>query len=85
MTYRTIQYSEDGQTGILTLNRPDKLNAVNIEMRDELRVFFRDRLTKFNAKVLILTGWRAKAMEKCTGCKACVKVCPMGATTVSDD
>ncbi len=56
MGFNTIQYIEEGQIGILTLNRPDKLNAVNIEMRDELRVFFRDRLTEFNTKVIILTG-----------------------------
>jgi ferredoxin len=31
------------------------------------------------------TGWRPKSTEKCTGCGACVKICPMGAITVLDD
>ncbi|MCU0822940.1 MAG: enoyl-CoA hydratase/isomerase family protein, partial [Spirochaetes bacterium] len=56
MSFNTIEYREEGHIGILTLNRPDKLNAVNIEMRDELRVFFKDRLNEFNTKVIILTG-----------------------------
>jgi enoyl-CoA hydratase/carnithine racemase len=34
--YRTIGYHQDGQVGTLTLRRPEKHNAVNPLMRDEL-------------------------------------------------
>lgn len=56
MGYRTIVYKEENGIGILTLNRPDKLNAISIEMRDELRSFFKERLTDFNARVIVMSG-----------------------------
>ncbi len=56
MKYETIEYTEEGQIGILKLNRPETLNAVNTAMRDELREFFKERLQDFSTKVLIATG-----------------------------
>ena len=36
MDYTTITFTEDGPIGLLTLNRPDKLNALNQAMIEEL-------------------------------------------------
>lgn len=36
MAFETIRYREEGGLGIIALNRPDKLNAVNAAMIDEL-------------------------------------------------
>ena len=36
MAFATIRYSEEGGLGVIALNRPEKLNAVNAAMIDEL-------------------------------------------------
>ncbi len=56
MGYKTIQFREEGPVGILTFNRPEVLNAINIEMRDELRAFFMDNLTGNKTRVIVMTG-----------------------------
>src|SRR3954465_11111372 len=37
MTYETILYSVEDRTAVITFNRPDRLNAVNLTMGTELR------------------------------------------------
>lgn len=56
MDYETIKYEQDGPIGILTLNRPERLNAINNTMRDELRAFLMERLTDLEVRVLVVTG-----------------------------
>ncbi len=56
MTYETIKYEQDGPVGILTLNRPKCLNAVNFAMRDEVRDFFKQRMEDNETRVIVMTG-----------------------------
>ncbi len=56
MEYETITYELEGPVGILTLNRPDSLNAVNMRMSRELRSFFTERLSDLDTRVLVVTG-----------------------------
>ena len=56
MEYQTIRYEQEGVIGILTLNRPERLNAINLTMRDELRGFFIEKLTDNDTRVIVMTG-----------------------------
>jgi len=56
MDYKTILYKQEGPVGILTLNRPQRLNAINFEMRDELKDFFTARCDDLETRVLVMTG-----------------------------
>lgn len=52
----TIQYEKADSVVRLTLNRPDKLNAVNLAMRDELWSAFESFRDDPDARVLIVRG-----------------------------
>lgn len=56
MDYKTIIYKEDGQVGILTMNRPERINAMNMAMADELVAFFRERTDDTETRVIVITG-----------------------------
>jgi enoyl-CoA hydratase len=57
MTYATIVFEEvEAGIGMLTLNRPQKLNAMNFEMLDELYDVFRRLDQQPDIRVLIVTG-----------------------------
>jgi methylglutaconyl-CoA hydratase len=55
MSYNTIQLEYDGGAATITLNRPDKRNAISFELIDDLLRAF-DEVAKSPAIVLILTG-----------------------------
>jgi len=55
MSYTTIQLSYDLQLATITLNRPDKRNAISYELIEEL-LHALDEVTASSALVLILTG-----------------------------
>ena len=56
MNYETLQFSKDGPVGILTLNRPKSLNAMNFVMLNEFRSFWNDRFRDHDTRVIVLTG-----------------------------
>jgi enoyl-CoA hydratase len=56
MESETIIYETKGPVGILTLNRPECLNAANTAMSRELKNFFSERLEDLETRVLLLTG-----------------------------
>ena len=55
MGYQTIQLAYDGRLATITLNRPDKRNAISFELIDDL-VRALGEVEKSDAIVLILTG-----------------------------
>ena len=55
MSYLTIQLTYDGRIATLTLNRPEKRNAISFELIDDL-VRALDEVAKSEAIVLIVTG-----------------------------
>lgn len=55
MSYRTVQVAYDGRVATLTLNRPNKRNAISFELIDDL-LHALDEISKSDAIVLIVTG-----------------------------
>ncbi len=55
MTYKTVQLAFDSHTAILTLDRPDKRNAISYELIEDL-IRALDEVNQSQARVLILTG-----------------------------
>src|SRR5216684_3664784 len=55
MTYKTIQLAYDSGIATITLNRPDKRNAISFELIDDLLRAL-DEVAESPAQVLILTG-----------------------------
>jgi methylglutaconyl-CoA hydratase len=55
MTYKTIQLAYDSNIATITLNRPEKRNAVSFELVGELMAAF-DEIEASTANVLIITG-----------------------------
>jgi methylglutaconyl-CoA hydratase len=55
MSYSTIQLAPDAAVATITLNRPDKRNAISFELMDDLLRGL-DEVAKSRAQVLIITG-----------------------------
>ncbi len=51
-----LTFESRGPLGILTLNRPERLNAIDHAMLRALRSFFDDRHRDFATRVIIVTG-----------------------------
>ncbi|HEV2299291.1 MAG TPA: enoyl-CoA hydratase-related protein [Candidatus Acidoferrales bacterium] len=55
MSYKTLQLEISGEIGTITLNRPDKRNAISPEMIDDLLAVL-DEAERSPARVVVLTG-----------------------------
>ncbi len=55
MAYTTIQLAIDSSVATVTLNRPDKRNAISYELIEDLLAAL-DEIAKSPAQILILTG-----------------------------
>lgn len=71
MSFETIDYEVDGHTAIITLNRPDALNALSPDMITELRTAYRRAEDDDQVWLLLITG---TGRAFCTG--ADVKAIP---------
>ena len=56
MAYETIKTEVDGNVGILTLNRPDSLNAFTTKMRAEFRAAAAELEADPEVRCIVLTG-----------------------------
>jgi len=61
MEYKNILLSVEGEIGILTINRPKALNALNIETLQDIQMAIREIKEDPALRVLILTGAGEKA------------------------
>jgi enoyl-CoA hydratase/carnithine racemase len=56
VAYKSLEFECRDHIGVLTLNRPEKLNALSIEMMGELRDFFGGLEQRLDARVVIVRG-----------------------------
>ncbi len=57
MEYKTIKFEvRENGIGILTLNRPEKLNAISFQMEEELHQMFDKLMINLECRVLIFRG-----------------------------
>ena len=56
MQYKTILVERKNQIAILTLNRPEKLNAINLELKNELYQALSELEADDDVRVVIMTG-----------------------------
>jgi enoyl-CoA hydratase len=61
MEYKNILFKVDSRIAIVTINRPDKLNALNHETLTELKSVFEKIKSDENIYIVILTGSGEKA------------------------
>jgi enoyl-CoA hydratase/carnithine racemase len=54
--YKTLHIEKQRHSGIITMNRPEKLNAVNLDMKNELFDALSNMEVDEDVKVVILTG-----------------------------
>jgi enoyl-CoA hydratase/carnithine racemase len=56
MAYETVLYSREPPCGIITLNRPDKLNALSTQLMEELTSLLQEAARDDEVRVIIITG-----------------------------
>ncbi len=56
MSYEHVKYAVDGHVAILTLNRPERLNAMNELLRQELLAVIEAVRVDDNVRALLITG-----------------------------
>lgn len=56
MAYKTIEIRKDGPVDWVTLNRPDRLNALNPQLVDELLDYFQNMYFERKTRVIVMKG-----------------------------
>jgi len=69
MAYQTILLEQQERLAILTINRPDKLNALNAQAKSELKNALEEIKRQASIDVVILTGAGEKAFVAGTDIK----------------
>ncbi len=65
MSFETLLYEKRDRTALITLNRPDRMNAINATMSRELPLAWAAAKRDPNVSVIVLTGAGERAL--CTG------------------
>ncbi len=56
MNYETISLAHDGPSCVITLNRPDKRNAISVQMMDELMAALKAAESESSVRGVVITG-----------------------------
>ncbi|HUH72920.1 MAG TPA: enoyl-CoA hydratase-related protein [Chitinophagales bacterium] len=79
MNFETLTYQEEGQIAILTINRPQALNALNDQVLNDLKEFTKQIKKSENIRALIITGAGEKAFVAGADIKAMQGMTPQEA------
>jgi enoyl-CoA hydratase len=77
MSYKTIIYEETDGIGLITINRPKSLNALNTEVLDELIPLLENIDRNEDIRVLIFTGAGEKAFVAGADIQELAKLTPL--------
>ncbi len=69
LVFKTLLFDKNDRVATVTINRPDKLNALNAQAKSELMELFTQLRTDTNVDVVILTGAGEKAFVAGTDIK----------------
>lgn len=56
MTYQTILYEREDRVGLITLNRPERLNSLSVQLVEELGMLINQIEQDNEVRVIIITG-----------------------------
>ena len=83
MPFQSIQFEASGAIAVITVNRPEKRNALTVEMLGELGRAFEEVRVSTTLKGLILTGAGDQAFAAGADIKELAKTMPIGAEELS--
>ncbi len=56
MSYETLIYAKEEGMAVITLNRPEQMNSLNIRLKEEISQLFQEIEKESDIKAVILTG-----------------------------
>ncbi|MBA7524744.1 Short-chain-enoyl-CoA hydratase [subsurface metagenome] len=54
--YETILYEKKGMVAVITLNRPERMNAINVQMNADLKNSLKEAKEDSDVRVIVITG-----------------------------
>ncbi len=83
MEYKTVKLEIDGAVAMITLNRPEVLNALNSQLLDDLKLSIEELKQHPEVKVCVMTGAGEKAFVAGADIKELSSLTPFGAMAFS--
>jgi enoyl-CoA hydratase len=83
MKFETIEYKQEGHVGVLTIQRPQALNALNAQVLEELSTFANAISNNKEIRALVITGSGEKAFVAGADIKAMADMTPKEAEDFS--
>lgn len=83
MKYETLEFEKQGHVGLLTVRRPEALNALNAQVLRELASLAQDVANDKEVRALVITGAGEKAFVAGADIKAMAEMTPAAAQNFS--